>query len=201
MSNELFFKNIQNNYESLKYFIVKDNMLYFKDNDNKMYSLPLTFNLAEVNNNLFLLKPRDIYRVLYLLELLSHNELNNNDAEFIKQYTEKYIKLEQERLENNSVSELETLCLGIPIYESYNPIYMEKPASILMQNILNNQTEKIENGKSHGKKLVLVNPNFPKVENDENSLEDLGKAGFTAIMLVVLTVILTSLYIAFFIIK
>ena len=202
MDNEIIITNLKNSYDSLKYFIIKNNILYFKDND-KLYSLPLQIvNISNLNPNMFLLKPRDIYRIIFLLEVLNKKELSEYDSEFIKQYTNKYLKLENERLDNNDVDENEIMCLGIPIYTSYDPMFVNNPGSVLIQNLLNARAEQIENGKSHGQKLVLANPNFPKTEEEEpNAWIDLGKAGFTATSIIILTIILTSIYIAFFILK
>ena len=201
MDNEIIFRNLQNSYDSLKYFTIRNNILYFKDND-KLYSLPLQIvNISKLNPNLFLIKPRDIYRVIYLLETINKKEITEYDSEFIKQFTNKYLKLESDRLESSHINENETMCLGIPIYTSYDPMFMNNPGSKLIQDILNNHTEQIENGKSHGQKLVLTNPMFPKTEDEPNDLIEFGKAGFTATFLIILTVIITSIYITLFILN
>lgn len=201
MDNEIIFRNLQNSYDSLKYFTIRNNILYFKDND-KLYSLPLQIvNISKLNPNLFLIKPRDIYRVIYLLETINKKEITEYDSEFIKQFTNKYLKLESDRLESSDINENEIMCLGIPIYTSYDPMFMNNPGSKLIQDILNNHTEQIENGKSHGQKLVLTNPMFPKTEDEPNDLIEFGKAGFTATFLIILTVIITSIYITLFILN
>ncbi len=202
MDNELVLKNLQKSYDSLRCFVIKNNILYFKD-DNKIYQLPLqTVNISNLNHNLFLIKPRDIYRIIYLLEILNKKEITEYDSEFIKQYTVKYLKLEKERLENAEVDENEIMCLKMPIDLAYNSIYSNNPSSLLIQNIINNYAEQIESGKSHGKKLVLEKENLPKTLDDEpNTWIDLGKAGFTTTFLIVLTIILTSVYIAFFVLN
>lgn len=202
MDNELVLKNLQKSYDSLRCFVIKNNILYFKD-DNKIYQLPLqTVNISNLNHNLFLIKPRDIYRIIYLLEILNKKEITEYDSEFIKQYTVKFLKLEKERLENAEVDENEIMCLKMPIDLAYNSIYSNNPSSLLIQNIINNYAEQIESGKSHGKKLVLEKENLPKTLDDEpNTWIDLGKAGFTTTFLIVLTIILTSVYIAFFVLN
>ena len=201
MDNEIIFRNLQNSYDSLKYFTIRNNILYFKDND-KLYSLPLQIvNISKLNPNLFLIKPRDIYRVIYLLETINKKEITEYDSEFIKQFTNKYLKLESDGLESSDINENEIMCLGIPIYTSYDPMFMNNPGSKLIQDILNNHTEQIENGKSHGQKLVLTNPMFPKTEDEPNDLIEFGKAGFTATFLIILTVIITSIYITLFILN
>lgn len=205
MDNDLFFKNIQNAYDSLRYFAIKNNVLYFKDND-KIYSLPLnTVNFSNLNQNIFLIKPRDIYRIIYLLEILNKDEINEYDSEFINQYTNKFLKLETMRLENQNIDENEVACLSIPIYTSYDPKYLEKPASKIINEILNNYSQEIESGRSSVQKLTLKPKNIPETimreDFEDSPLNDFRQAGFTATLLIILTVVLTSIYIAFFILN
>lgn len=200
MDNESFFKNLRLSYDSLNYFVINNNTLYYKNND-KIYSLPLTnINLSNLNPNIYLLSPNNIFRILYTLEILRKDEITDNETNYIVQYVNSYLKAEKERIENNSNNENELMCLSIPIYSSYDPELINKPASKIIQEQLNNYTDEMESGKSHGQKLVLTNPNFP-VTHDETDITDLGKAGYTVTMLIVITVILTSLYIAFFILN
>ena len=203
MDNDTIFITLQNSYDSLKYFNVKNNILYFKDNEH-IYNLPLNIvNLYTLNNNLFLLKPRDIYRIIYLLELLEKENITENDIEFIKQYTEKYIKLEQSRIEkdnNHDIDENEVSSFSIPIYTSYDPRFANKPTSKIIDELLYKHTKQIEEGTSKGQKLVRINPNFPKEDEQNNYLSDFGKAGFTTLLLIIGTVIITSLYIAYYVI-
>lgn len=195
MNNEVVLKNLQNSYISLRYFAIKNNVLYFKDND-KVYSLPLNIvNLNNLNNNLFILKPRDIYRIIYLLELLNKDNITENDIEFIKQYTEKYLNLETIRIENNEINENEIFGLSIPIYTSYDEKFSSKPASKLITETINNYTEKRQSGKSQGQKLVLANPNFPNIEDE---IHEYGAAGFAKIFLIITIVIIIGIYVAFF---
>ena len=204
MNNEVILKNLQTSYDSLKYFNIKNNILYFKDGEN-IYTLPLqSTNLIALSSNLFLLKPRDIYRIIFLLELLNKDSLTENDIEFIRQYTNKYLKLETMRLENQTIDENEVNCLSIPIYTSYDPKYIDKPASIIINELLNNHSQEIESGKSNVQTLALRPNNIPNTiireDFEDSPLNDFGKAGFTTIILIVGAVVLTSLYIAFFII-
>lgn len=205
MNNEVILRNLQVSYDSLKYFIIKNNILYFKD-DNNIYSLPLiNTNLSLLNTNLYLLKPRDIYRVIFLLELLNKDTLTDNDIEFIRQYTNKYIKLETMRLENQNVNENEATCLSIPIFTSYDSKYLDKPASIIINELLNTHSQEIESGKSNVQTLTLKPKKIPdtiiREDYEDSPLNDFKQAGFTTIILIISTVVLTSLYIAFFIIN
>ena len=199
MSNEIYFNLIKGNYESLNLFYIKDNTLFFQDGST--YMLPLDhITLSNINTNLFLLRPRDIYRVLYLLELLPKREITENDKIFINEYVQKYLSLEEKKLSNESIEDHRVDCLGMPIYFSDDPSLENTPASIEIHNILQKHTEEISGGKSKGPKLVLTNPNFI-IEEDENSLIDYGKAGFTTILLIAGTVVATCIYIALFIAK
>ena len=205
MNNEVIFKNLQTSYDSLKYFIIKNNILYFKD-DNNVYTLPLiSTNLNTINPNLYLLKPRDIYRVIFLLELLNKDILTENDIEFINQYTNKYLKLETMRLENQNVDENEVTSLSVPIYTSYDPKYINKPASKIINELLSNYSQEIENGRSSVQTLALKPKNIPdtiiREDYEDSPLNDFKQAGFTAIILIISTVVLTSLYIFFFILS
>ena len=108
------------------------------------------------------------------------------------------------RLENQTIDENEVNCLSIPIYTSYDPKYIDKPASIIINELLNNHSQEIESGKSNVQTLALRPNNIPNTiireDFEDSPLNDFGKAGFTTIILIVGAVVLTSLYIAFFII-
>lgn len=199
MDNESYLKKLQLSYDSMKYFLLKDNVLYFKNNEN-IYSLPLTISLASLNPNLFINNPINIYRIIYILTLLKKDQINDQEKDFIIDYVKHYLVIEKDRIENKEIDENELMSLSIPIYTSYDPNYNNHPASVLIQEQLNNYANEIESGKSHGQKLVLTNPNIPKTIDDDD-LYDLGKAGFGITILIVSTVILTSLYIFFFLLN
>ena len=203
MNNEIFINSNKNLYESLEYFQIENNILNFNDN-GKIYRFPIyNINLSILNPNLYLLKPRDIFRVIYLLELLYKDNISEYDYNFIEQYVNKYLNLEDKRLEGQEIDNNEVECLGIPIYTSYEPSFIDKPTSISIQTLINSHSEKIENSQSKGQRLVLINPEFGKFSEDDNQNDfvELGKAGFTSIMLILVTVILTVLYIVYFVAK
>jgi hypothetical protein len=196
MTNELYLNQIKPTYESLQNFQIHNNTLYFKDDTT--YVLPLqTVKLYELNNNLFLLKPRNIYRIIYLLELFPKPELTDGDVKFIEAYVQRYLENEDRRLKGEEVDETELFQLGIPIYKSYDPIYIESKTSQVIQNVINNHSSSME--QSRGPKLVLANPTFKGTTDEDNYLANLEKAGFTTIFLIAAAIILTSLYIAFFV--
>ena len=199
MNNEMYFNLIKGNYESLNSFYMRDNTLFYQDTSTYMLTLE-HITLANINTNLFLLSPRDIYRVLYLLELLPKRVITENDKLFINEYVIKYLDLEDKKLSNEEIEEHKVDCLGMPIYFSDDPSLENTPASIEIHKVLNEHTENVKAGKSNGPRLVLTNPNFI-IEEEQNDLIEVGKAGFTTLLIIAGTVIATCIYIALFIAK
>ena len=197
MSNELYFHSIKDNYENLKSFSINKNTLYFKD--NKTFMLILShLTLANINPKLFLLEPREIYRVLYLLELLPHKDINENDKKFINEYVKKYLESEEKKLSNEEIEHYLVDSLGMPIYYSDDPALANTPTSLEIHKILDEHRKEIEGGKNMGPKLVLTNSNFDLIP-EETPIIDATKAGFATILLIAGTVVATCIYIAIFI--
>lgn len=204
MNNDVVFKSLQQSYDSLRVFDVINNILYFNYN-GATYQLPLNIvSLSSLNPDIFLLKPEDIYRIIYLLELLPKDNLTPSDEEFITQYTEKYLKLEQGRIEerenDKGLDDKDILCLSIPINVAYDPRFVDKRASKIIDEILYRHTEEIESGNFKGQKLVRINPNVPREYSLGDEVSDFGKAGFTTILIILSSVLFTGLYIAYFMI-
>ena len=204
MNNDVVFKSLQQSYDSLRVFDVINNILYFNYN-GATYQLPLNIvSFSSLNPDIFLLKPEDIYRIIYLLELLPKDNLTPSDEEFITQYTEKYLKLEQGRIEerenDKGLDDKDILCLSIPINVAYDPRFVDKRASKIIDEILYRHTEEIESGNFKGQKLVRINPNVPRECSLGDEVSDFGKAGFTTILIILSSVLFTGLYIAYFMI-
>ena len=194
MNNELFFNSIKDNYDNLKNFILKNNTLFFYDNE--IYMIPLNhITLQNINPNLFLLNSKDIYRIIYMLELLPQKELNEQDKFFVTQYVKKYLELESNKLANESSLEHEIDCLGMPIYFSDDPSLTNTPCSMLIHSVIEDHLNNVKEGKDRGPRLILHNPNFI-IPEENNDLEYLEKAGFTTILLIASTVIITCIFLA-----
>lgn len=198
MENVLFLKQLQNSYDSLKYFSITNNRLIL--HLDKDYIIPLIHTkLINLNPNLFLLTPQDIFHIIYMLELLYKTNLNDSEIKFIENYTNKYLKMNDLAIENNQIDKNMVWCFSIPIYSSYDPIYIENPCSKIIQKLLNNHTEEIENSKGLHPKLILSNTNFQIAEDD--NLANFEKAGFTTLFLITGAVVATCIYIIYFIAK
>ena len=199
MNNETYFNLIKGNYENLDVFYMRENTLFYQE--KILYMLPLDhITLANINPNLFLLSSRDIYSVLYMLELLPKKNITPNDKIFINDYVNKYLNLESKKLANEEVLEHEVDCLGMPIYFSDDPSLTNTPCSVEIHEIIEKNIKEQEGGKSKGPKLVLTNPNF-MITNDEDTFVEYSKAGFSTFLLIAGTVIITCVYIAIFIAK
>lgn len=203
MSNEVFLETYKNSFESLKYFSIKDNTLIL--NYNGVFMMGIShINLAMLNTNLFLLTPEEIYQTLYMIELLYRDNVSSYETNFATSYVNNYLALNDNVLSNTGddtgLLELRVSILGMPISLAYEDSFNNKPISTLIQNTLNNHTNDLESGKSKGPKLVRLNPNGTIYEN-ENELEYLKSAGFTALFLIILGVLLTVGFVFFFVIN
>lgn len=198
MNNVTFIEEMQKTYESLKYFSIKDNSLSL--NTDKTYTIPFTnVTLANLNPNLFLLDANEIFHILYMLELLPKKDLTENEINFITNYVNEYLVLNDKAIENSDIDQNKVWCRSIPIYTSYSEEYSNSNVSNIIQNIINNHTSEIENSKGNHPRLVLTNPQFQTI-SDENNLVEFGKAGFTTLLLIIGAVFTTVLYIINFII-
>ena len=155
MNNELFLIQMANQFDSLKYFKIENNTLIL--NFNGLYKIPFTnVSFANLNPNLFLLNPNEIFHILYMLELLPKNSLNDNEKNFINSYVNRYLSLNDLALENKEIDTNLVWCLSIPIYTSYDPENLDKESSKLIQDIVNNHSELVANSKGNHQKLVLT---------------------------------------------
>lgn len=204
MDNKEFIFQMQNQYESLKYFIIKDNKLIL----NKDGTFVIPFNnviLSSLNPILFTLDPKEIFHILRMLELLQKKELTDKEKGFINQYVLRYLKLNNMALNDSNINTNLIISLNIPIYLSYDEEFQKYPGSLLIQKIIINYSENLEknNGNSidSQKRLVLIpkdNPNFI-IEQENNYIHNFEKAGFTSLLLITSTIALTCAYIAYFI--
>ena len=203
MDNKEFIFQMQNQYESLKHFSIKDNNLIL--NKDGIYSIPLnSVVFANLNPNLFLLDAKEIFHIIRMLELLPKKELNYNEMAFINQYVNRYIKLNDMALTESNIDNNLIIGLNIPIYLSYDTEYEFNPCSIMIQKILVKHSEEIEkmegNSKDSQKRLVLTpnNPNFIQIY-EEDKIHNFEKAGFVSLLLITSTIAATCVYIAYFI--
>lgn len=196
MENYYFLENAKQLYDSLKYFSMNNNVLTLRYSGEFQIILE-HINLASINPNLYLLSPIEIFQVIYMLELLYKQTLNENETKFIEDYTNKYLKLSTDALNTETSNTSRLWCLSIPIYTSYNPEFINLPGSILIQNLLNKQAQDINSGKNLQPKLVLVKDDLPNLEDDE-AMKNFAQAGFTTIVLIATTITLTVLYIIYF---
>ncbi|MBE6156388.1 MAG: hypothetical protein E7161_01405 [Firmicutes bacterium] len=208
MSNEIFLAQMKYKYESLQYFSIQNGLLVL--NYQGTFTIPFeNVYLANLNENLFLMDPNEIFHILYMLELLPKPQLNNFDEEFIINYVNRYLQYNDSALEhsnnphnNEALFELKKKLSGfqIPIYLSYDPQFENTPTSIAIQNIMNLHSEEIEQGKGNHQKLVRINPKFAPIE-EESNLVAFEKAGFTTLILIITAIVATCLYIAFFMVN
>ena len=202
MRNEDILKNLQNSYENLQFFSIQNNMLTLNLN-NENYAMPLiNVNLGSINPNLFLMQPKEIYQVIYMLELLYKDTLTEFEGSFISHYMDNYLKIHEAFTSGDANYEFLDTMFGMPISISYDAYFQTKPGFALINDKINNYDSLMVSGKSNGKTLVLTNPNgFYKVD-ETPLLDDIRKytnAGFTLFLLVAGTIVATCLYIIFFI--
>ena len=199
--NEEYLKNLQKTFPSLKYFTIEGNSLIL--NYNGYYKIPLYHtNLSLINPNIFYLDPIEIFQVIYVLELLYKDSLNDNEIKFINDYTDNYLKYNDLALIGNNEASVKTWGLGIPIYTSYDEQFINNPASLLIQQNLIKHDNDTVNGKSKGPRLVRTNEsviNFMPPEDEENPLVDYSKAGFAAVILIISAILITTLFITTFV--
>ena len=199
--NEEYLKNLQKSFPSLKYFNMENNSLIL--NYNGYYKIPLNHtNLSLINPNIFYLEPTEIFQVIYVLELLYKDTLNESEIKFINDYTENYLKYNDLALIGNNEASIKTWGLGIPVYTSYDEEFINKPASLLIhQNLVTHDNDTV-NGKGKGPRLVRTNEslvNFISEEEEENPLVDYSKAGFAAVILIISAILITTIFITTFV--
>lgn len=198
MNNEIYLNQLKNTYESLRYFSIEGDLLILKLETT--YKIPFTnVSLINLNHNLFVLDPSEIFHILYMLQLLPKQEITKEEENFIAQYVNRYLKLNDIALTEANLDTNLIWGLSIPIYSSYDPECINNPCCKIIQNIINNHSEEIENSKGKHPRLVLTNPKFENTTNDVE-LTPFEKAGFTTLLLIWSTVAATCAYIAYFII-
>jgi len=206
MDNETFFNYLKSNgvYNSLNELSIENNKLIYQ---NKKLLLQKV-NLSDLDSSLFILNANEIFDIIFLLELeqyidylLEKNEITKEEEEYILSFIKTYLSINQKLLEGTSINQDIIFKIGIPIYKAYDEIYQNNPASIIIKNAVNNATTDIENGKNKQQRLVLTNPKYQGIEEDNNDLSYFEKAGFATIILITFTILATFLYIAFFIVN
>ncbi len=200
MSNELFIKQYQKIYPSLKYFIILNDRLILKLQTT--YVIPFThINLSHLNPQIFSLNPIELFQSLYILELFYHPTLEPKEIDFITKYVNKYVELNNLVLSNQSEEANRVNALSIPIYISYNDNFINTPCATLINDICNKNVSEIEHGEGKGMRLVLKNPNYEGEQEEEEYYNFLEKAGFSTFLLIAVTVIITFLYITSYILN
>ncbi len=201
MSNELFISQYKNIYQSLNNFSYIDNRLILKSN-NTTYIIPfIHVKLVNLNPIIYSLNPISLFQTLYILELFYKNDLQEKEEQFIKDYTNKYLDLNDLYLTNQmeNVKENNIDALSIPIYTAYDEAFANSKCANTIQKCINEHSVKIEKGESKGPKLVLRNDSnlYINSENEENNIL-LGNTGLGGIFLILGVVIAASIFVAYY---
>lgn len=202
MNNNGYLNQIKQYYNSLKYFNIENNYLILTL--DKQYIIPLiNTKLWEINQDIFLSPPNEIFHFLQMNELLYKDELTENELNYIKNFTNKYLLLKRNNNEGKDINNITLWCLELIIGKSFDDEFINKPASKEILTIINNDNKDLESGLNTGIKLVLSkngNHNF-EMEEEIDNFKNFEKAGFTTIILIALTVTLTCIYFASFIMQ
>ena len=203
MNNEEYLKKFQSIFPNLQFFRIENNTLILEYDG--FFKMPLIHvNLSLLNPNLFYLSPKEIFQVIYILELLYKNNLSEQEQAFIISFMNMYLTLNDfVKSHNKEEEEMYLSSLGIPVLISYEEGFINNPASKIIQVMINNHDNEILSGKNKQPRLVRTNEtmaNFMPVEEDLNFI-DYGKAGFTTLILIGGAIISTVLYITSFIIS
>lgn len=198
MNNQVFINQMKNYYESLQYFSIENNYLILNIEDNS-YKIPFTnVDLTMLSPNLFYIEPKELFHILYMLELLTKTTLTDYEIDFVKKYVNRYLTLNDLALEKDGMNTELVWGIGIPIYNSYDPDKASNPAAMVISEILNSHTETLESGRGNHQVLSLK-PNGPFAMLDEDPTPaDFTKAGFTTLALIFTAAISTIMYIVNF---
>lgn len=202
MNNSIYLNKLKSFYNSLQYFDIKDNYLIFTN--NKTFILPLIHtDLSQINPDIFLAEPNEIFHFLQVNELLYKNALNEKEINYLHEFTNRYLKIKKDSNEGKDINNITLWCLELLFSKISQEEFINKPASIEISNIIDKDNKELESGLGTSVKLVLTkngNENF-ELEEEFDSLKSLEKAGFTTLFLIIITIILTCLFIAYFIIN
>ena len=192
---------LQRSFESLKYFILEYNNLIL--NYNGIFKMPLNhIILKSINSNLFKLDPPEIFQVIYMLELLYKTTLTEEEINFIIQYTNNYLILNDSVLEGNKALQTKVWCLGIPINLAYDQNFVNLQAALIIDKLNANHSQNLENGYNKGQKLELINKKIPIIHDEEkNYAQVLGNTGFVSLLLLISGIVATVAYVTYFIIS
>ena len=200
MNNKDFLSKFKLIYPSLNSFEIINNYLLFKS--TKTYSFPLAnINLSQLDKSLYTLSSKDIFQILYMIELLYRPTLEEHEIIFVKNYTKSYLVL-QEKIRNSSITnDLYQYIWWVeyPIHLAYNDYFNNMVASnVIIELITNHNNSNLEKSP----KLVLSKGNNPTFEMEEitDNYTNFKEAGFTTIFLITIPICLTLIFIAFFIV-
>lgn len=201
MDNNVYLNQIKPLYESLKYFDIKNNCLILSA--KQTFIIPLLHtNLSTINKDVFLSSPSEIFHFIQMNELLYKNELTEKELNYIRDFTNRYLKLKNDYSEGLEINNNTLWCFELLISKSFEESFINNPASKEICSVIDNSNKQLESGLGTSMRLVLVkdgNNNFETVE-EINNIKNFEKAGFTTLFLIASSVILTCLFIAFFII-
>lgn len=209
MSNEEYLLTLYNSYNNARYFSLKNGnfILNMYNAENKKPEIPLNnLILSAINPCIFLLHPAETFQIIHMLELLYKRNLSDNEKNFIISYTYKYMELPEESLTDGSDIN-RNYSLSIPIYTSYDPLFIEMPASLIIQELLIKNSKENENSNGKQQSLTLKNNSIknsniiPIDSEDRFDFAEYRSAGFATLVLIGATVILTVLYITTYIIQ
>ena len=124
MSKEEYLLKLYNSYPNARFFTFNNGNLRLEIKDKKWEININNVNFENINANIFMLHPIEAFQIIYMLELLHHPNLQQNELSIITSYTQKYIELSDEVLSNNDgIDEIKSArcnLLGIPIYTAYD---------------------------------------------------------------------------------
>lgn len=198
MNNNDYLNKLKPIYNSLLYFDIKDNYLILTTNKTFILKLIHT-DLSQINPDIFLAEPGEIFHFIQMNELLYKSEINEKEIIYIKDFTSRYLKIKQKNNEGNEINNITLWCLELLISKSFNEEFINNPASKIITSLIEEDNEKIKSGLNTGLRLVLTKESDPTTNN--NNIRELEKAGFTTIILISLTIILTCIYFINFVIN
>ena len=202
MNNEVYFKQIKPFYNSLKYFDVKNNYLILHTTQDFILPLIKT-NLELINKDIFLAQPNEIFHFFQMHELLYKQELTEKEIAYISDFTNKYLQLKNNNNEGKDINNITLWCIELLISIAFRDEFINNPASQKIISLIDNFNKELESGLNTSVKLVLTkngNQNF-LIEEEIDNIKNFEKAGFTTLFIVIITVVLTCLFLAFFIMK